>query len=437
MRKFLFAICLIGTYCIAQEVKAQEVSLTLDKVLEIALDNNLGLKIARNNEQISLQALRASNANFLPTINANGATGNTTSDVNQQLSDKRTIQQNNAQSSVRNASLVLNYTLFDGLKMFALRDLALANNAYSETSLKQDILNTIETVSLAYMELYRAIAQQDALQEVLTISTERIKIAENKLNVGIAPKTVVLQSKLDFNAQQSELLRITAQIPQLQAQLKEVMGSPLHPNIKPIGNFDWGYVPNEQRIKNAIESSNNTVLMSKSVLAAKEAEVRSIKSSFLPKLDFVSSYNYNKAQNQAGFLLVNQNQGYTYGFTVSMPIFSGFTASRGLKIAQLAAVNAELEYSQVVNQIQVELIAALTTYRLNLSLLQLEKDNVDLAKENAAIALERFRQSLTDIQELRSAQESLQQAYFRLIGAEFETKQAELRLRNLSGDLVK
>jgi outer membrane protein TolC len=67
----------------------------------------------------------------------------------------------------------------------------------------------------------------------------------------------------------------------------------------------------------------------------------------------------------------------------------------------------------------------------------LEEENLDLARENAFVALERFRQGVSTTIEVKEAQQSLEDAYNRLINARYNIKLAETQLLRLNGDLIK
>jgi outer membrane protein TolC len=69
--------------------------------------------------------------------------------------------------------------------------------------------------------------------------------------------------------------------------------------------------------------------------------------------------------------------------------------------------------------------------------LALELENIELARENVTIQLERFRQGVSTYLELREAQISMLQANARLISAMYNTKVAETELLRLKGDLVR
>ncbi|MES2629862.1 MAG: TolC family protein [Bacteroidota bacterium] len=432
-RYIVFAFLLSSASLVAQQ------RLTLQQAIAMALESNYGLKIAENNEEIGKQAYDASLSGFLPKIDASGTTVNTKSDIRQQIATNggQTIDRKGANSTNVVGNIGLTYTIFDGLKMFATRERTRLLNESAEISLRQEVLNTVEQVTLAYSELVRLRQQLKALEEIMKISEDRIKVAEAKLNVGLAPKTELLQSKVDYNAQRSEYQRQKALVPAAQLQLKATMGLPEMADVEVQEQLINDYTPSQSSIRGALQQGNQTVLLAKNAMLVNEQLVREYRADLLPRLDFNTNYNYTKSTSEAGIILSNRNRGFNYGFSVNIPLFRGFAATKGLKIARLTAVNANLEYENVLNQLSVETLRAYSTYQVDRELLKMEEENVLLAKENLDISMERFRQSQTSILELRQAQESLQQAQSRLITIRYDTKAAELRLRNLTGDLVK
>jgi outer membrane protein TolC len=101
----------------------------------------------------------------------------------------------------------------------------------------------------------------------------------------------------------------------------------------------------------------------------------------------------------------------------------------------------DIQYQQLFFENQRTLINtgisnAYKNYDYQKRALALEEENIQLAKENVAIALERFRQGVSTNLELREAQISLQDAYNRLIAARYNTKLSEIELQRLKGDIV-
>jgi outer membrane protein len=79
---------------------------------------------------------------------------------------------------------------------------------------------------------------------------------------------------------------------------------------------------------------------------------------------------------------------------------------------------------------------AFTNYENLKRILQIQEENIAVAKENVSIALAGFKRGITTFIELRTAQQSLSDAYNLLIGARFSTKASEIELLRLSGDLL-
>jgi outer membrane protein TolC len=76
-------------------------------------------------------------------------------------------------------------------------------------------------------------------------------------------------------------------------------------------------------------------------------------------------------------------------------------------------------------------------YILQIKALDLEEENILLARENVEIILETYRLGQATYLQLREAQKSLEDAYNRLIAARYLTKLAETELLRLRGDLVR
>jgi outer membrane protein len=87
--------------------------------------------------------------------------------------------------------------------------------------------------------------------------------------------------------------------------------------------------------------------------------------------------------------------------------------------------------------INVGLLNAYTIYDNAKKILLIEEETISLAKENVFIALESFKRGVTTFIELRTAQQSLADAYNRLIAARYNTKLAETELLRLSGRLLR
>jgi outer membrane protein TolC len=83
----------------------------------------------------------------------------------------------------------------------------------------------------------------------------------------------------------------------------------------------------------------------------------------------------------------------------------------------------------------VQLQKALNDFADQETLLKMEQDNAGLAKENLEISMQRLRFGQATALELRQAEESYERSLTRLIDIEFNLKLAEIKIKQLVGEL--
>jgi outer membrane protein len=135
--------------------------------------------------------------------------------------------------------------------------------------------------------------------------------------------------------------------------------------------------------------------------------------------------------------LFNLNSGLNYGFSFNLPIVNGFINRRNIQQARITVDRTRLLYEQAKTNINVGVKNAYTVYDNAKKILLVEEENIGLAKENLYIALEIFKRSANTFIEVRTAQQSLADAYNRLINARYVAKVAETQLLQLNGSLLR
>ena len=110
--------------------------------------------------------------------------------------------------------------------------------------------------------------------------------------------------------------------------------------------------------------------------------------------------------------------------------------SREKKNARIIIENRRLEHQRLELSLKADLSNIWMAYRNNLDLTNLEEENVETARENYEIAMERYRLGELSGIELREAQNSLLGAEERLLQAQFNTKLCEISLLQISGQVL-
>ncbi len=420
---------------------AQQPLLTLDDAIGTALKNNYNILMAKNDSTSFAIDRSYTYAAFLPRLNA---TTNKVWNINaqkQELANGTKRDTSGLRSSNLTAAINLNWTLFDGGKMFATRDRIEELERLGAINVKVQLIGTVAAVSNTYFNIVRQKQQLKAIEEQLSISEERVKLADKKLSVGLGAKPELLQARLDQNAFKAARLNQLTLIEQLKEQLNQIMAVELKSTYEVSDSISINTQLNFGELQSQIAKTNPGLLQAQKNIDIAGLTLKERRADLFPILSFNSGYTFGRLENKAvinNFTpLFNQNRGFNYGFGLTVPILNGFNVKRQIEQARLDIDFAKLNYKNQLSLVDVALSNAYKDYEMQKQALQLEEENITLARENVTIALERFRQGVSTFIELRVAQLSLADAYNRLINARYQTKVAEIELLRLKGDMVK
>lgn len=438
LRLAIMAEVLIGAHLCAG---AQRV-LTLDEAIATALQNNFDIQIARNDSLVAAIDYSYRNAVFLPTINADATRTFNNNNQRQTLADGTERKSNGIRSNNLQASVGLDWVLFDGFRMFATRDKAAALVEAGTYTAKAQVVNTVAQVISTYYNIARQQQLIKATDVQIKLNDDRARLAQYKLEIGSGARPDVLQSKVDLNAQKALKMQQETAVGQLKQQLIQAMNTRIQehefmiPDTIPLNNFiALG------DIQEGIEKTNPDLLLARSNIDIAKYTLKETRAGMWPTIAFGSSYNYSRTVNRRVLnnfsTLFNQLNGYNYGFTASVPIFNQFRLRRQIRQDQLSINLQELNLDNQRSLVNLSVINAFKDYQQQQKFLRLEEESIQLAQDNVNIVFETYKLGAATLVQLREAQLSLAQAYDRLIAARYNLKLAETELLRLKGDIVK
>jgi outer membrane protein TolC len=441
MKKIFFTTIVFSfVFATPKNVTAQNI-LTAEDAVATALKNNYDIQLLRNDSAAYALDKSYARAAFLPRLNANTGLIYNNNDQLQKFSDGTTRERNGIRSNNLAGAVQLNWTLFDGFKMFATRDKLNEFVKLGELNIKNQMVTTVAGVLKSYYNIVHQKQQIKAVEEQMSINEERVKQADKKLSVGLGAKPELLQAKLDLNAQKAARLKEQTLKVQYKEQLNQLMNVALN---TPYDVTDTILINNNILLPDvmmAAETNNPQLLVTKKNIDINYLTLKERKADRFPIVSFNSAYNYSKTDNKAVVNpftpLFNRNNGFNYGVGVTIPILNGFNTKRLIQQTQLDIDYLKLSYQNQKSQIELGITNAFKDYELQKQALALEEENILLAKENVMISLERYRLGISTYLELRETQKSLEDGYNRLLLARYNTKLAEIELMRLKGDLVK
>jgi outer membrane protein TolC len=412
-----------------------------EEAVATALQNNYEIRLSRNDSIIYAIDYSYANAAFYPRINANSGLVFNNNNQKQKLADGTNRKANGIKSTNISGQVALNWVIFDGFKMFATRDKLKEYLSLGDLVIKNQVIDIVAEVVKTYYNIVRQKQQLKAVEELMQLNRERLKLAEVKLEVGLGIKPDVLQAKLDLNAQVATQLKQETAIAQLKGDLNRLMGVEKGVDYDVLDSIPIDTTLQLVDIKANIAETSPGLLLTKKNIDIAGITLAERRAERLPTVSFNSAYNFNQTNNNTVINqfspLYNQNRGFNYGLTATIPIFNNYVSKRNIKQAQADIDFRRLTLENQTSQLVTNVENVFRTYELQKLQLTLEQTNIALAKENVFIAYERYKQGVTTVLELREAQKSLADAYDRLIAARYDTKVAETELLRLRGDIVK
>jgi outer membrane protein len=422
--------------CLMLFSRAQNV-LTLSDAIKKAVEKNNQVVISKNQQEISKNQNSLGNAGMSPSVGINANYNFASVNSYQEFSNGTNQERNGAINKNLGASLYLNWTIFDGLKMFAVKKRLEQNEQLSAIALKQQIESTVYNIIVAYYNIVKVNELMKAARQNLVMSEERKKIAALKFDIGSDSKVDLLMSQSNANKAQSDLLQLELQVVNLKSQLNVLLTNRSDENFTTVDSIITTYEPSLDDLKKETVKNNPSVLFSKQNELIVEQSIKEAKSAFMPQVQLNGAYNFTRNQSEAGFLFFNRQAGLNAGISASWLIFNGNKNNRLVKERSLLALNQRLQSEQISQQVDAQVYVNYQLFLLNKKIAQLELQNLNDSKELYTISLERYKVGKTNLLETIESQKNLVDANVRYINALYAIKISETELLKANGSLVK
>lgn len=426
--KLLF-LFLLGFSSQAQEM------LKLEDAVKIALENNYEIKIAKNNLKIDETNSTAGNAGMLPNVNATLTNNNSILNTSQTQADGTERTLDNARNLNLTYGIGLDWTIFDGMKMFARREQLKVLQKQGEAELKLAVITKISDVYATYFDLVQQQQQIKALDTAIVISNQRLTTAQNRYSIGKAAKLEVLNAQVDLNTDVSSRLKQLDLYQNAKIRLNEILAREIAADFIVEDKMAIDESLNFADLKTLAEKQNPQLQAQILEKNNVELQLKQVKAGRYPTVKLNSGYNFTHTEASLGFLTQSSSRGLVYGINASVPIFSGFNQNRNEKVAKLQVDNADFVINQQKNALQSQLAMAFQSFQTNLELSKVEEKNTEIAKQNLDITQAKFKIGTITPIEYRTAQLNYVQALVRYSNAQFQTKLYEISLKELSGTL--
>jgi len=429
-------IILAISFTFLSQIEAQKV-LSTQEAISLALENNYGIKMANNTVEIADNNANILNSGFLPTITGNSGATYNLDNTEAVFSNGNVTNLNGAESSRFNASVNLNYTLFDGLgRRYNYKRLK-EQKQLTELEARETIENTMLQLFTVYYNVAQLSQNIEAVEQTLTISKDRLTRAEYQFDYGQSTKLGVLNAQVDINNDSINYINIRQQLKSAKRDLNAILGKSVANTFEVDTLINFVLNLNKEDLLNKVKANNVALLQVEKNLIINEYDIKSWKSDYLPTLGLTGTYGWNKNNNNAAsFLETSTNTGLSGGLNLSWNLFDGGGTLTRVKNAKISLENQKLQKEQIVINIERDFENAWDDYQNKLTIFNVQEQNIITSKNNFDRTQEKFKLGQASSIEFREAQLNLLNTELSRNQAKYDAKLAELFVLQLSGELL-
>ncbi|MGK0385550.1 MAG: outer membrane protein [Patiriisocius sp.] len=421
--------------------------LTKEDAFNQMLQNNFGIQIADNNIVIAKNSKSILNTGFLPSLsgNAGGSFDQTDTNTNfngavdQEGNPRPDIALDDAETRRYNASLNLDYILFDGLgRTYIYKQLKEEYNLSTLRARETIELTAVQLLSV-YYEIARLTENENVLKSVLKASKDREERASYRFEYGQTSKLEVLNAQVNITTDSINLLNTKQQLKNTKRDLNVLLNTDLEKSFAVDTTLVFLDTFTLKEFAGTVLENNVTLLQSEKDILISDYQIKRNRALMLPSIGLTGSYGWNRNYSPASAFFpgtTSNANSLNAGINLRWNLFDGGQSITAVKNAKIVYQNRVLEKSQVEQEVYRDLANARGNYENALLIFDLQTQNVRTNEDNFERSQEQFKMGQITSIEFRQAQLNLLNAQTTKNGAKYTAKVAEIQWLQLVGQLL-
>ena len=406
------ALCAFGFAKAQTEQTTQNtLTLTLDKALEIALDENPTIKVAA--EEIALKKVASKEAwqSLLPEASLNGSLDHTIKAAEMKLNDM-SFKMGQDGTNTANAGLSINLPLF-APAVYRAKSMTKTDIELAVEKSRASELDLINQVTKAYYQLMLAQDSYEVLQGSYKLAEDNFNVVNAKYQQGAVSEFDKISAEVQMRSIKPNVISAANAVTLAKLQLKVLMGITADVDIKTddnLTNYESMLFANQLKEEDMSLENNTTMKQFELNMKLLEKNVKSLKTNFMPTLSMSFSYQYQSLYNpNINFFDYTWSNSSSLMFNLSIPLYraSNFTKVKSARIQM-----RQLDWNRIDTERKLNM--QVVSYRNNMTASSEQvvsnKENVMQAEKAVQIAGKRYEVGKGTVLELNSSQVSLTQA---------------------------
>ena len=434
MNKILFLFISFNFALLAQN---NTIVLTMGDAVNLALDKNSELKIAKMEVEKSEQKLREARSGLFPKLDLSGQY--------QRYIDKPVIflppgspfgptleigSDNSYLAAAQLSVSLFALPLYEGI---ALASDALEIAQQNFVSTKNKVVGDAKKSFLAAILTRET---KDVMQQSLKNAEDNFENIKRLNSAGTLSNYDVLRAEVQVENLKPVVLQMENNYKLSLEALKVAIGLDANQNIDVIGeiDFDESYkIPTEAEVIEELLQNNPTLAILEKQVKLNDRNVSLEQAAYFPSLAGFGNYQYQTQANDFKFSDYNWVKTFVLGLQLQIPIFNGFKTQSRVNQAEIGLNQAVEQKRNLTEAIKTQALSVL--YRIQQAVKRIEGQNktVKTAQEGYEIAKQRLVNNVGTQLEINDAELALRQAKLNRLQAIYDFKVAEADLETVLG----
>ena len=305
----------------------------------------------------------------------------------------------------------------------------------SEEGQRTVTLTLVSDVASAYFALLQLDLELQITKDTVETQEGSVRLTSLRLDHGVATKLDVLQAQQVLDTANAQLPDLERQIGQEEDAINILLGNypgPVKRGLKLPEQFIPPEVP--AGLPSSLLARRPDIRQAEQLLVAANAQIGVAKAAFFPQISLTGSGGGAFGRSSSfSSLMGSQTAIWSYGASVSQPIFTGGALTGGLHLAESQHEQALLAYKEAIQHAFGDVSDALIGYQeLREVRVQQQQVVADLA-ESVRLSVMRYRGGTTTYLEVLDGQRSLFSAELTLAQARGNEYQSLVQLYRALG----
>ena len=412
--------------------------LSKQEAIAYTLENNLGIQISENLREVGRNNANILNSGYLPTVTGLAGGSIDRQNTEGQLANGEVRTAEGVETRRYNASLNMDYVLFDGLGRYYNYKAFQELSDQSELEVRQTIELTLLQLFTVYYEVARLEENTASLRETLDVSRNRLERARYQFEYGQNTGLDVLNAEVNVNTDSVNLLNAMQLLRNTKRDLNLILNRELTETFQ--ADTSVTFIPSlrMEEIRTEAKTNNVRMLLAEKDILISEYDMKAARSGYLPTVGLTGSYGWNELTNNnpLAFLLQNTSTTLRGGINLTWNLFDGGRTITNSKNARINFENQDLLRKQTALEVDRDIQNSWGNYQNALFVLGVQQKNLQTNQNNFNRSKERYEVGQISSIEFRQAQVNLLLAELDRSQAKYNAKLAELQLLQVSGQLL-